>query len=57
MLTVTVMHTVTQTEFHRPATREWQHVRIDAAVHTFRKMRLRYNSHTGMKQTAVKVIE
>ena len=28
-----------------------------ATVHTFRKMRLRYRSHTGTKQTAVKLIE
>ena len=27
------------------------------AFHTFRKMRLRYSSHTGTKQTAVKLIE
>ena len=28
-----------------------------APFHTFRKMRLRYSSHTGTKQTAVKLIE
>ena len=31
--------------------------KVRTARHTFRKIRLRYSIHTGMKQTAVKLTE